>query len=171
MLRGEPLDTVEGMRPAGAAVLVGARPVTSKGVPSTPGVSSRRREGPEEARWHHGRAHGPEAVVEGPWHLTSHPCRPKYTEVKQGCRAPQCDLRNGAHRGVPNPSSDEALVRGMAINAAINHQEVYSIVLDQLDIRHQVSSQAPCPNSWPGVQPRAGFASETGVSTETKRGG
>ena len=60
------VDTVEEMRPAGTAVLIGATSDIVMELPSAPGVSSGRRESPEEAPRHHSRAHGPGGVVEGP---------------------------------------------------------------------------------------------------------
>ena len=84
----------EGLRLADAAVMVGVTDDLVRKVQTARRARAERREGPEEAQRHHSRAHGPVAVVEGPWHLTSHPCRPKYAEVNLRSWCRQCDLRH-----------------------------------------------------------------------------
>ena len=86
----ERLEENVGKYPAGMAAPVGVTENLEGGDEDTR-HSAARREGPEEAWRHHGRANGPEAVAEEPWHLTSHSCRPKYAEVvnPQNCSTPQ----------------------------------------------------------------------------------
>ena len=70
------------MRPADAAVPVWGPETWHNICLHTSKTYGQTKGRPGKVRRHHSRADGPEAVVEEPWHLTSHSCRPKYAEVR-----------------------------------------------------------------------------------------